>query len=607
MKNATHTIKRLVVGTILALSVTTTIHAQPLPSDLVPIDAAVVPHFGQNYYSLQNPWPPLPFNWLSQYNVQLYASPSAGTNAIFVGDLGIDYAQRAAQAQSDGPPVPGGGGGNSGSGGTPQPMGNPQPSYPTNVTLKWQLAVDYLTFQPLALSPDASTLYAVRLNFLAIDLAAVDPLNPNYPDAYAFTLWTTNSWYFEQPAVATDGTIYGSIGYDGNSDRYTFAALSPADGSVLWTFEDPQPYQMWGFSGAPAIGSDGTLYIANQTNVYALTTNGTMKWFYAFPTNNLSLGFAAFNYSSPVVGADGTVYVNSDGGALFALHPANGSLKWYRPPPSDLGYSLWPSGSPAIGPDGTIYFGHGNYFFAVNPANGTYRWTINYGPNWDAFDWSPAVGGDGTIYVETLNPEGTALLAINPTNGTPKWTNQLSDDWLNQTQCECAKRGSIAIAADGEIYLADWDGTLYSFAPDGTTNWTYQTDPSGQGGLNAPLIGPDGTIYVESYEGAPYIYAFAGASPVACSSWPEHRKNARRSGTVVSPASSGHLSFPQMKTNGFQFTINAPTNSVECICASRDLATWTNLGQIVLTNGPANFLDTGASNYQYRFYRPLPQ
>ena len=60
----------------------------------------------------------MPFNWLSQSNVQLYVSPSLGTNAIFVGDQDIDYAQRAAEYQalglaastaSGGPPLPGGG------------------------------------------------------------------------------------------------------------------------------------------------------------------------------------------------------------------------------------------------------------------------------------------------------------------------------------------------------------------------------------------------------------------------------------------------------------------------------------------------------------------
>src|ERR1035441_894020 len=83
------TISNAISGLFLALSLTSTAQAQTLPSDLAPIAAADTPHFSPNYYSLQNlsSWPPLPFNWLSESNVQLYASPSLGTNAIFVDDL----------------------------------------------------------------------------------------------------------------------------------------------------------------------------------------------------------------------------------------------------------------------------------------------------------------------------------------------------------------------------------------------------------------------------------------------------------------------------------------------------------------------------------------
>src|ERR1035441_4997077 len=109
----------------LALSLTLSAQAQQLPSDLVPIAVADTPHFSPNYYSLQklSSWPPLPFNWLSTSNVQLYASPSLGTNAIFVNDLDTDYVQLAAEAlvlrlarraANDVPPVPGGDDGDSG-------------------------------------------------------------------------------------------------------------------------------------------------------------------------------------------------------------------------------------------------------------------------------------------------------------------------------------------------------------------------------------------------------------------------------------------------------------------------------------------------------------
>jgi hypothetical protein len=84
MKNVTHTIKRLVVGTALALSLASTLHAQTstvgslgaasmTASNLAAIVAAVaqttpipaqsIPQFG-TFYSAQNPnWPPSPGNF----------------------------------------------------------------------------------------------------------------------------------------------------------------------------------------------------------------------------------------------------------------------------------------------------------------------------------------------------------------------------------------------------------------------------------------------------------------------------------------------------------------------------------------------------------------
>ena len=112
----------------LTLGLATSLHAQSLPADLVPVPPADVPSLGHNFYSVQKlfAWPPTPFNWLSASNVQLYVSPSWGTNAIFVDDRDIDYVQQAAEAQvlrqatraaNDGPPVPGEGGGGGGTGG----------------------------------------------------------------------------------------------------------------------------------------------------------------------------------------------------------------------------------------------------------------------------------------------------------------------------------------------------------------------------------------------------------------------------------------------------------------------------------------------------------
>ena len=71
---------------------------------------------------------------------------------------------------------------------------------------------------------------------------------------------------------------------------------------------------------APAIGSDGTIYIGSvDKNLYAINPDGSKKW--AFKTGDRVR-------SSPAVGSDGTIYVGSDKN-LYAINP-DGSKKWER-------------------------------------------------------------------------------------------------------------------------------------------------------------------------------------------------------------------------------------------------------------------------------------
>ena len=82
-----------------------------------------------------------------------------------------------------------------------------------------------------------------------------------------------------------------------------------------------------GLSTCPAIGSDGTVYVAagsgQSGNLYAINTDGTVKWSYPM---------CAY-MSSPAIGSNGTIYVgartsaNDPGGTLYAINPS-GSKKW---------------------------------------------------------------------------------------------------------------------------------------------------------------------------------------------------------------------------------------------------------------------------------------
>ena len=56
-------------------------------------------------------------------------------------------------------------------------------------------------------------------------------------------------------------------------------------------------------------------------------------------------------FSSPAIGADGTVYVGSDDKNVYALDGATGAKKWEFKTGGGV------RSSPAIGADGTLYIG----------------------------------------------------------------------------------------------------------------------------------------------------------------------------------------------------------------------------------------------------------
>ena len=293
--------------------------------------------------------------------------------------------------------------------------------------------------------------------------------------------FTTGFQVESSPAIGTDGTIYvGS--WDNN-----LYAINPANGSEKWEFTTGSAVV-----SSPAIGMDGTVYVGSwDYNVYAINpADGIQKW-------QFTTGKAVD--SSPAIGSDGTVYVGSEDGNVYAINPADGSQKWKF----TTGSPVW--SSPAIGADGTIYVGTGvedaanipspGYLYALNPADGSQKWKF---ATQDAVESSPAIGADGTIYVESDYFAGEnihttpffsgTLYAINPADGTQKWacgTGEFS--WTHPGS-------SPVIGIDGTIYVESADSNLYAIDPNGSQKWQF----TGVGGYSSPAIGADGTLYVGS-------------------------------------------------------------------------------------------------------------
>ncbi len=70
---------------------------------------------------------------------------------------------------------------------------------------------------------------------------------------------------------------------------------------------------------SPAIGADGTIYIgSSDSKLYAIESNGKEKWKFTAggPIN-----------SSPAIEANGTIYVGSKDNKFYAIKP-DGKKKW---------------------------------------------------------------------------------------------------------------------------------------------------------------------------------------------------------------------------------------------------------------------------------------
>ena len=230
------------------------------------------------------------------------------------------------------------------------------------------------------------------------------------------------------------------------------------------------PVQKWGIptegmiDSSPAIGADGTIYVGSfDGHLYAFNPDGTQQW--AFPTGGVI-------WSSPAIGADGTIYVGSNDYHLYAINP-DGTQKWTF----KTGNAI--TASPAIGINGTIYIGSwdGN-FHAINP-DGTPLWVF---PTGAVCSTSPALGKDGTIYLWS----NENLFAIT-TDGKQEWVISGYNYYHNWA--------SPAIGGDGSIYIGSLDGNLYAINSDGKQEWAF---PTGKSIDSTPAIGLDGTIYVGS-------------------------------------------------------------------------------------------------------------
>jgi outer membrane protein assembly factor BamB len=292
--------------------------------------------------------------------------------------------------------------------------------------------------------------------------------------------------------TTTDLIYFGSL----DSNLYCLDTT----GKQLWSL-----YMGDEIYGTPALGPDGTVYVGtDQGTLAAIAPNGEEKW--TFKTGDLIAG-------SPTVDADGLIYITAD--SVYCLD-AGGHRRWaYGTPNGDYFFA-----SVVADSGGVVYVGNTDGFLYCLGPEGRLQWRAPV-PEEDEIRPEVIVGPDRALYFGT---DGYYLCRKTPM-GTPTVVYEPLDILV----------GTAAVSDKGTVYFLPDDGFLYAVAANGRLLWTREiaVDDKDVYYTSAPTIGPDGTVYVGSWDGG--LYAFRGDGPPAHTVWPQYRHDAQHTGRATGP------------------------------------------------------------------------
>lgn len=295
-------------------------------------------------------------------------------------------------------------------------------------------------------------------------------------------------------AVRSSPAVRGQFVYVGSDDEHLHR-FNATNGRDRWTRPTDgeirsSPFVAGGVGGGGLAQRDNIVFVGSDDgSVRAWTIEGDFRW--QFRTDGPV-------ESSPIA-VDGTVYVGSRDGRLYALSGDAGEFVWQWPAEGEEPVGAIRS-SPAVSGD-LVYVGSddGNVY-AVDRTSGEERWRHATG---GAVRVAPVVS-DGVVYVAS---DDQNVHSVDAENGRPVG--------MVQYRFDAPLRASPAVA-DGQLYVAN---RIYLVAVDIETGSDVWSMPTGREITASPVIAGD-YVYVGSTDGTVYaVHRHEGSTPQREPAW----------------------------------------------------------------------------------------
>ncbi len=308
-----------------------------------------------------------------------------------------------------------------------------------------------------------------------------------------------------------------------------------------------------GIFSTPIVGADGTIYFGSaDTWFYAVSAAGKLLW--RFKTGNLidSAGFIGrydpLLHTNPLVVPSGDEHLYEIRSDRHSPSRAARIIWKYKPPlarqpAGQVQLVDWWEGNAEPGPDGTIYAGNtGDAAYAFYP-DGRLKWVHrSFGPFWT----DPAIDDDGTSYWGSLDLSVHALDA----HGNDKWRFPTLGFVVS----------SPALDHSGTLYVGSFDSNVYALdARTGLLKWKFAT---GDHIYSSPALDEDAqgwlrAIYIASTDGQ-----VSALSPAGHLLWSYDTGDVIRSSPVIGFAPDGRHKIVYVGAgNGTLYALNASTGT----------------------------------------------